>query len=149
MLLVSFRASVWLLQVLVLHFFLISRIQDRSLTGLEQRCCSQQSSRVLLDPCREITSCMDGASTVLLQPPCSIAGHSWGDISTMRSSLLAGYIFLQVFPRGLLVTLWLQFLCCEDFRRLVFPFPRYPDVAPPQGLRAAVAPSAVMCWECL
>lgn len=96
-----------------------------------------------MHPCQEITSCMDGGSTVLLQPPCSISGHSWGDISTMRSSLLTGYIFLQVFPGGLLVTLRLQFLCCEDFRGLVFPFPWCPDVAPPQDLHAAVAPSAV------
>lgn len=85
---------------------------------------------------------MDGASTGLLQPPCSIAGHSWGDISALRSSFLAGYICLWVFPGGLLVALQLQFLCREDFHRLACPFPWYPDAAPPQGLCAAEASSA-------
>lgn len=85
---------------------------------------------------------MDGASTGLVQPPCSIPGCSWGDISTLRSSLLDGYICLWVFPGGLVVAFQLQFLCQEDFHRLTCPFPRYPDAAPLQGLCAALTSSA-------
>lgn len=132
MLLVSFRASVWLLQVLVLHFLLISRIQDM-LQDLNNDVAANRAA-VLLHPGQGITSCTDGGSTASLLHP----WHSWGDISTMRS-LLTGYIFLQVFPRGLLVTLW---FLCKDFCSLMFPFPRCPDVAPPQDLHAG-SPSAV------
>lgn len=100
---------------------------------------------VLLHPCQEIigqASCIDGATTGLLQPPCSIPGCSWDDISALRSSLLAGYICLWVFPGGLVVAFQLQFLCWEDFHRLSCPFPWYPRAALLQGLCVAMASSA-------